>query len=71
MKTDLYTKIVLTIIAICFVWTVSAPVMFPEVQAGSGITRVDIVKIGGHYLPNNGRYVRLPVLTANETIGGR
>ena len=65
MKIDLYLRVVLSVIAVSLIWI--GIQLTPTAQAGSGITRVDIVKINGHYLPNTGGYSRLPVLTRNET----
>ena len=48
MKIDLYTKIILTVIAICFVWHSIKPVVIPETAvASNGIQKVDIAQIGG------------------------
>lgn len=51
MKTDLYTKVVLTIIAICLVCIVTKDVSFvPEAQAVGFSERVDvnIVSVAGY-----------------------
>lgn len=52
MKPDLYTKIVLTVIAVCLVVLASKELqLVPNAQASSGdIVKVDIVKIDGLYV---------------------
>ena len=57
MKSDMYMKIVLTVIALCLCWLVVKPVAIQTAQAGRGeIVRVDIVKVAGHYFKG-----RLPI----------
>jgi hypothetical protein len=45
MKSDTYTKFVLTIIAVCLIWIATGgPSLIPGVQAqGDGVTRVRVV----------------------------
>ena len=58
MKIDLYTKIVLTVIAGCLLWHSIKPVVIPEtVIASNGIQKVDIAQIGGVSVYN----AKLPV----------
>ncbi len=58
MKIDFYTKIVLTVIAICFVWHSIKPVLIPETAIASNtIQKVDIAQIGGVSVYNS----KLPV----------
>ncbi|MFH1327434.1 MAG: hypothetical protein ABIH76_01070 [Candidatus Bathyarchaeota archaeon] len=48
MKPDLYTKVILTIIAIALSLNFIQPIIFPPtVKADSGIIEVDIVRVGG------------------------
>ena len=60
MKPDLYTKVVLTIIAVCLLVIASKQVqLIPAAQAASGdIVKVDIVKINGYNINTIGE---LPV----------
>lgn len=55
MKTDLFTKAILTVIAVALVWI--AVNMMPAVSAGPDVIQVDIVKIDGRPL----QYKPLPV----------
>ena len=51
MKTDMYMRIVLTVIAVCLIWICVRPFAIQTAQAGRGeIVRVDIVKVNGHYI---------------------
>jgi hypothetical protein len=45
MRTDTYTKLILTVIAVCLIWIAAGgPPLIPGVQAqGDGVTRVKIV----------------------------
>jgi len=43
---DLYTKFILTVIAICLIWITIKPFVITPVHADS-TTKVDIVKVGG------------------------
>ena len=45
MKTDIYTKIILSVIAISLVWI--AVQLTPSASAGPEIQQVDIIKIDG------------------------
>jgi len=48
MKIDLYTKILLTIIAGCLVWQTVRPIVIPTTAgAGPAIVNVNIEKVGG------------------------
>jgi hypothetical protein len=68
MKLDLYTKIVLTVIAASLL-VLSFKAVFPTPSAvaqQSGVLRVDIVKIGGEDFVAgqvNGSWPQLPVTT--------
>ena len=44
---DIYTKIVLTIIAICLLAITLQPIISPTPVAASSIQAVDIAKVGG------------------------
>ncbi len=62
MQTDLYTKIILTIIAICLVWMVVSPIAITPVQAGSkDIINVNIEQVDGRNI-----YKALPVKVQNK-----
>jgi len=50
MKTDLYTKTILTIIAICLVWICIS--MTSSAFADRDVTDVNIVKVSGKYIGN-------------------
>ena len=58
MKVDLYTKVILTVIAGCLLWHSIKPVVIPaQAVASNGIQKVDISQIGGVSVYN----ARLPV----------
>ena len=62
MKTDAYTKAVLTVIAACLVCLVTrdAPPLVPLAHAAtSGLTDVNIVKINGVDIPDSGMGVNI------------
>lgn len=60
MKVDLYTKVILTVIAICFVWHSIKPAVIPGPAAASnGIQKVDIAQIGGVSVYNSTLPVRI------------
>ncbi len=50
MKTDLYLRIVLTIIAVCMVWSIIEPFAIRPATAGSGIQNVNIAQVGGRHI---------------------
>lgn len=52
MKPDLYTKVVLTVIAVCLVVLAGKELqIIPNAQAsGSGVVQVDISYINGHLI---------------------
>ena len=55
IKTDLYVRIVLTIIAICLIVIIIKPMAIQTAQAGrSEILRVDIVKTRGLHFSSKG-----------------
>jgi len=57
MKIDLYTKILLTIIAGCLLWQTAGPLFIPtRAEAGAEIVNVNIEKVGGRQV-----YKALPV----------
>ena len=61
MKSDMYMKIVLTVIALCLCWLVVKPVAIQTAQAGRGeIIRVDVIKVNGHYIGKGVPVVVLP-----------
>ncbi len=47
MKTDIYLKAILTIIAVCLVWSIIEPFAIRPATAGSGIQNVNISQVGG------------------------
>ena len=50
MKNDVYTRVVLTVIALCLLWLCIGKYIYEVNEAhadSSGIVQVDIVKIGG------------------------
>ncbi|MBI3929129.1 MAG: hypothetical protein HY319_26530 [Armatimonadetes bacterium] len=65
MKTDLYTKLVLTIIALCLMLDLVRDVSPPA--RAEGVMRVDITAIGGSSLGSGG----LPVRVDLASVGGR
>ena len=50
MKTDLYTKTILTIIAICLLYIAGKDVVVPAYAERKEIIDVNIAKIDGQYL---------------------
>ena len=48
MKTDIFTKIILTVIAVCLVWICIKPLALQTAQAGrQEIVDVNIERVGG------------------------
>lgn len=80
MRTDTYTRIVLTVIAICLIWlSLGGPSLVPGVQAQSkhAADSADRMVIAG-WIDGSGRVVRfpdgnsarsLPVSTSGERSG--
>ncbi len=59
-KTDLYVRIVLTVIAVCLVWIVIKPMAIQTAQAGRSETvNVNIQKVAGHRI--YGQYLRVEI----------
>ena len=50
MKTDLYTKTILTIIAICLMYIAGKDLMMPAYADKKEVIDVNIAKIDGRYL---------------------
>ncbi len=58
---DLYTKFILTVIAICLVILVFKPVAVPPVFAGNNTLDINISSVGGRSV-----YNAIPVKTVNN-----
>jgi hypothetical protein len=50
MKTDLYTKTILTIIAVCLLYSAGKDILAPAYADKKEISDVNIAKIDGRYL---------------------
>ena len=55
MKTDVYTKIILTVIATCLAWLCVQPLLSPKPMAAQSAQRVVIVGIDGIQLLASGK----------------
>jgi hypothetical protein len=62
IKIDLYTKIVLTVIAVSLAVIAMRPILAPEnVSAAGSIVQVDIAQVGGQYISPSPYPPALPV----------
>ena len=75
MSVDRYTKIVLTVIAVCLIWIAFRPLTRAAYAAGApqvGAAEVNIVAVGGRRIPRldglpvNIQNLEVPVAIQNE-----
>ena len=59
MKTDPYTKLILTVIAICLLYYVGKDIITPAYADRKEIIDVNILKIDGHYLSRSSLPVKI------------